>query len=143
MESFLLEGSSLVSYDGMWNIVSLLALSANPFLSGEWRLLVGARVTLVEKIASYLCVYPAAAKLLVKSLAWQDVVCQLFCVQKPADSQVIRDIVVFLGAKYNLAIISNNRFIILENKSLYIMRCVYYLIHAVYYLTHSSYNISF
>jgi len=45
------------------------------------------------------------------------------------------NILVLERGKYNLAIISDNRSIILEKKSLYIMRCVYYLIHAVYNLT--------
>lgn len=84
MENFLLEGSSLPSYDGMWNIISLLTQSSNPFLTNEQHVVIKTRLALCEKILNYLYVYPSTTKQLVRSLAWQDIVCQLFCVQKPA-----------------------------------------------------------
>lgn len=76
------------TYDGLWNIISLLTESANPFLTSESHVVIKTRLTLCEKILNYLYVYPSAAKQLVRSLAWQDIICQLFCVQKPDKHQV-------------------------------------------------------
>jgi len=78
LENFLLDEATLTSYDNLWHILSLLTLTS----ISDTASLIKVRVKVCELLIGYLQVNSNAAKLMVKFAAWQDILCQFFCVEK-------------------------------------------------------------
>jgi len=83
IDNFLLDNAAtMTNYDGLWHIVSLLTLAVSPRLADDQPALIAARIKCLEKLINFVFVNSNVVKVLVKSLAWQDVTCQLFCMSE-------------------------------------------------------------
>ena len=78
LENVLIEEATLTSYDNLWHILSLLTLTSVNDASN----LIKVRIKVCELVISFLQMNTNAARLLVKSQAWQDILCQFFCIEK-------------------------------------------------------------
>ena len=83
LENFLLDEATLTSYDNMWHILSLLTIT----VFGDTDHLIKARIIVCELLIGFLDGNVNAVRLLTKSPGWQDVLCQLFCVEKKKSSK--------------------------------------------------------
>lgn len=81
IETFLVEESQVTNYDNLWHIISLLNLNPVQLIFDQDTLL-RTRLKACELIIKFLFVQTSSIRLLAKSAAWQDIVCQLFCVKK-------------------------------------------------------------
>ena len=88
LQNFLLDEATLTNYDSLWNIVSLLANQSTPLIS-DMDVLIKARLKLCEIIIGFLFTNLNSIKLLTKTPAWQDLVCQLLCLERkdPANNR--------------------------------------------------------
>ena len=82
LENLFLDEAAPTNLDSLWHITSLLTLSTNPFITSDLCLLVRIRLKSIEVILKYLQSNSGAIKLLTKSASWQDILCQLYCVDK-------------------------------------------------------------
>ena len=81
LENFLIDEATLTSYDNLWHILSLLTLTGTPLI-GDMDELIRIRLKVCELIIGFLFTNANAARLLTKSPAWQDILCQLLCIEK-------------------------------------------------------------
>lgn len=83
LNNFLMEDSGVfpVSYESVWHIISLLTVSATPLIT-ELSVLIDTRSNICKIIIDHSNRNPQAIKLLTKCIAWQDMVCQLLCIEK-------------------------------------------------------------
>jgi len=89
IDNFLLDNTTaMTNYDGLWHIVSLFTLATSPRLADDQPTLITARIKCLERLINFVFVNSNVVKILVKSLAWQDVVCQLFCLSEISKSNV-------------------------------------------------------
>lgn len=82
LETFFLEGHPTLNYDDLWHIVSLLSISNNPFVTSDQNVLVKTRLQFCEHIINHLFIHPSETKLIVKTPAWQEILCTFFCTRK-------------------------------------------------------------
>lgn len=83
IDNFLLDNAAtMTNYDGLWHIVSLLTLAVSPRLADDQPALIAARIKCLERLINFVFVNSSVVKVLVKSMAWQDVACQLFCMSE-------------------------------------------------------------
>lgn len=88
MENFLMdEATTLTNYDNLWHIVSLLNLTPVQLITDKEQL-VRTRLRVCEQIVRLIFTNTSALKYMVKTAAWQDIICQLFCIEKKQPSKV-------------------------------------------------------
>lgn len=79
LENFLLDEMTSTTHDDAWHIVSLLTISSSPRLSEDFHTLISSRLKCSQRLINFIFANANGAKLLVKCQAWQDIICQLFC----------------------------------------------------------------
>ncbi len=70
-----------VNYESVWHIISLLTVSAQPLIS-DINILISIRLNICKIMSDHLIKNPNSIKLLTKCIAWQDILCQLLCIEK-------------------------------------------------------------
>lgn len=87
--------STTINYDNLWHIVSLLTLSPVQLLTDRETLL-RVRSKACDLIIKFFFAQqnPNVMRALTRSPAWQDIVCQLFCVERMPSTNPVPPIVV-------------------------------------------------
>ena len=83
LNNFLMEDSAVfpLIYDNVWHIISLLSVSATPLIT-DLSVLINTRSNICKIITDHLGRNLQAIRLLTRCIAWQDIICQLLCVEK-------------------------------------------------------------